>query len=43
MGDEVRLRGRAVPQSIDAAPYRQLVEELPGDCIGTSWLVDGAE
>ena len=43
MGDEVRLRGRAVPQSMDLAIYRQLIDEMPGDCIGASWLVDGGE
>ena len=43
VGDEVSLRGRAIPQDMDFAAYRQLVDELPGDCIGTSWLVDGIE
>jgi hypothetical protein len=43
MGDEVRLRGRAVPHSMDFAVYRQLIDEMPGDCIGASWLVDGGE
>jgi hypothetical protein len=43
LGDEVRLRARAVPQSMDAPAYRQLIEELPGDCIGATWLVDGIE
>jgi len=28
---------------MDFAAYRQLVDELPGDCIGASWLVDGVE
>lgn len=42
-GDEVHLRGRAIPQDMDFAAYRQLVDELPGDCIGASWLVDGVE
>jgi len=41
LGDEVRLRGRAIPHSIDVPVYRRLIDELPGDCIGTSWLVDG--
>jgi hypothetical protein len=41
VGDEVFLRGRAIPQSTDFAAYRQLVGELPGDCVGASWLVDG--
>ncbi len=43
MGDEVRLRGREIPQSMDVAVYRQLIDELPGDCIGASWLVDGVD
>ena len=43
MGDEVRLRGRAIPHSADVAVYRQLIAELPGDCIGASWLVDGVD
>ena len=40
VGDEVHLRGRAIPHSADVAVYRQLIDELPGDCIGASWLVD---
>jgi hypothetical protein len=43
VGDEVSLRGRAIPHSMDVAAYRQLVDELPGDCVGPSWLVDGVE
>jgi len=43
MGDEVRLRGRAIPHDADVAVYRQLIAELPGDCIGASWLVDGVD
>jgi hypothetical protein len=43
MGDKVRLRGREIPQSMDVAAYQQLVDELPGDCIGASWLIDGVE
>jgi len=43
VGDEVTLRGRAIPHDMDFAAYRQLVGELPGDCIGASWLVDGLE
>jgi hypothetical protein len=43
MGDEVRLRGRAIPHSMDVPAYRRLIDELPGDCIGASWLVDGGE
>jgi len=43
VGDEVHLRGRAIPHSGDVPVYRQLINELPGDCIGASWLVDGSE
>jgi hypothetical protein len=43
VGNEVSLRGRAIPQDMDFAGYRQLVDELPGDCTGLSWLVDGVE
>jgi hypothetical protein len=43
LGEEVRLRVRAVPHSADVSAYRQLIDELPGDCIGTTWLVDGIE
>ncbi len=43
VGDEVSLDGRAIPHSTDFVAYRQLVDELPGDCIGASWLVDGVE
>jgi len=40
LGNEVLLRARAVPHSWDSPIYRQLVDELPGDCIGATWLVD---
>jgi hypothetical protein len=43
LGDEVRLRARAVPHTTDSPAYRQLIDELPGDCIGATWLVDGIE
>jgi hypothetical protein len=43
MGDEVRLRGREIPHSADVPVYRQLIDELPGDCVGASWLVDGGD
>ena len=43
MGDEVRLRGRAIPHSGDDPVYRQLINELPGDCMGAAWMVDGTE
>jgi hypothetical protein len=41
LGDEVRLRARVVPHTMDAPVYRQLIEELPGDCVGATWLVEG--
>lgn len=43
VGDEVHLRGRAVPHDYDVAIYRQLLDEMPGDCRGASWLVDGLD
>jgi hypothetical protein len=43
LGDEALLRGRAVPHTMDSPAYRQLIDELPGDCIGASWVVDGVE
>jgi hypothetical protein len=43
MDDEVRLRTRAVPHTMDSPAYRQLLDELPGDCIGPTWLVDEIE
>jgi hypothetical protein len=41
--DEVSLRARSVPHTADLPVYRQLIEELPGDCIGATWLVDDVE
>jgi hypothetical protein len=43
VGDQVRLRGRAVPHSWESEVYRRLVGEMPGDCIGASWVVDRVE
>jgi hypothetical protein len=43
LGDEVLLRARAVPQTMDSPVYRQLIDELPGDCVGATWLVDGIQ
>jgi hypothetical protein len=40
LANEVLLRARAVPHSCDSPVYRQLVDELPGDCSGANWLVD---
>jgi hypothetical protein len=43
LGDDVLLRARSVPHSIDSPIYRQLIDELPGDCRGATWLVDEIE
>ncbi len=43
VGDDVSLRGRAIPHDMDFPAYAQLVDELPGDCVGASWLVDEVE
>ncbi len=43
LGDEVRLCVRAIPQTMESPIYRQLLDELPGDCTGTTWIVDGVE
>jgi hypothetical protein len=43
VGDVVTLRGRAIPHSMDVPAYAQLVGEMPGDCIGASWLVDAVD
>ena len=44
VGDDVSLRVREIPQDWDLAVYRQLVNELPCNCMGgLSWLVERAE
>lgn len=43
LGDEVQLRARAIPQTMESPIYRQLLDELPGDCIGATWIVNGIE
>jgi hypothetical protein len=43
LGDEVWLRVRGVPHSMDVPVYQKLIDELPGDCRGGTWLVDGVE
>ena len=43
VGDQVHLQGRAIPPDIEFPAYMQLVNELPGDCVGAGWLVDGRE
>ena len=42
-GDALNLPGRKLPSGGDYPVYMQLIHELPGDCIGTSWLVDGGD
>lgn len=42
-GDEVRLCTRTIPESADIPVRRQLIDELPGGCVGASWLVDGVD
>ena len=39
-GEQVSLHGRAIPHSADFPAYGQLINELPGDCMGLTWLVD---
>jgi hypothetical protein len=41
LGNQVSLLVRAVP--MDSAAYSRLVNELPCECMGSSWLVDGVE
>jgi len=43
LGDEATLQVRPVPHTMDSPVYRQLLDELPGDCIGATWLVDEIE
>jgi hypothetical protein len=43
VGDQVHVRGRAVPHTTDSPVYRQLIDELPGDCVGATWVVDQIE
>ena len=40
-GETVRLSGASVPQTWESEVYRRLVNELPGDCHGTYWIVEG--
>jgi hypothetical protein len=42
-GEAVRLSGRSIPQTWESAVYRRLVNELPGDCPGAYWIVEGVE
>jgi hypothetical protein len=42
-GDRVLLRVRAVPHTMNAPVYRQLIDELPCDCLGASWVVEKVE
>jgi hypothetical protein len=43
LGDKLQLQTRSVPHTMESPVYRQLLEELPGDCIGATWLVDELE
>jgi hypothetical protein len=43
VGDEVHLHGRTIRHDVNAPVYGQLIDELPGDCVGASWLVDGVD
>lgn len=43
MGEAVRLRARTIPHTTDFPAYQQLINELPGDCMGGTWLVDGVD
>lgn len=43
LGEEVRLRARRVPHTMDSPVYAQLIEELPGDCIDATWVVEKIE
>jgi hypothetical protein len=42
MGDKVQMRGWGNPTSPND-PFNQMIDELPGDCIGISSLVDGID
>jgi hypothetical protein len=42
-GETVRLSGKSIPQTWESGIYRRLVNELPGDCHGTYWIVEGVE
>ena len=42
-GETVRLTGGAMPLTWESEVIRRLFDELPGDCIGTYWIVAGVE
>jgi hypothetical protein len=42
-GESVTLRGRPIVQDWQAEIYRRAVQELPGDCCCSFWLVEGVE
>ena len=42
-GEAVRLTGGVIPLNWDLEVIRRLFDELPGDCIGTYWIVAGVE
>ena len=43
MGEAVRLSGKSIPHTWESEIYRRLVNELPGDCHGTYWIVEEVE
>ena len=42
-GETVRLTGGVMPLNWESEVIRRLFDELPGDCIGTYWIVAGVE
>jgi hypothetical protein len=39
-GDRALLRVRPVPRTMYAPVYRQLIDKVPCDCLGASWIVE---
>jgi len=42
-GETVRLTGGVIPLNWESEVIRRLFDELPGDCLGTYWIVAGVE
>ncbi len=42
-GERVTLRARPIPQDWESEVYRRAVQELPGDCCCSFWLVEASE
>jgi len=42
-GETVRLTGGVIPLNWESEIIRRLFDELPGDCLGTYWIVAGVE